>query len=462
MSEFVLMRSLDELPSAVSVAVYGKGSQGRDLVLLLKEQRPDVSVICFIDSYEPGTCDGLDVVTPQDLLPDLPEVILVASYYADEIMKAMPGAMRGKSVVIDRELVARFNRDRGVEPRFSIISLELTTYCNMACEFCAHDSCDRRNNHMDMDFFKEIVSQISKDTISRTVMLTVLGEPLLHPQLDAAVAEVAKQGLYPQVCTNGLLLDAKRYQRLLDNGLSLIQISIHDLTPATFAKYRKPHGSMTYEEYMEQIMGVIDLHMRTDPDCRLELVLTAMRSKDPLSILWNMPEYVDQGEHWFEYFSSFWAAMEGLAGKAGYPLILSRKDLSELYNGVHALEQRLRFSLDIGKNMGVLFGPIYADFRDIMLKIRPAECEKMTFTPLKSGVCEVARQPSVSYDGEVYPCCTIPYARKHRESLCLGRVDAEHSLLSLFTGKKGRRFFDGMEKGQLSRYCSTCLGRYVV
>jgi hypothetical protein len=65
-----------------------------------------------------------------------------------------------------------------------------------------------------------------------TSMITVSGgEPLMHPELDAMIAQMRRRGMISSVITNGYYLSPERIRRLNDAGLDFLQISIDNVEP---------------------------------------------------------------------------------------------------------------------------------------------------------------------------------------------------------------------------------------
>src|ERR1700685_4755493 len=82
--------------------------------------------------------------------------------------------------------------------------------CNLACTYC---------NEFD-DFSKPVPIEEMFHRIDRlgsmgTSAVTISGgEPLLHPELDAVIARIRKNGMLAGLITNGYLLVAGRIRRL--------------------------------------------------------------------------------------------------------------------------------------------------------------------------------------------------------------------------------------------------------
>src|ERR1700684_3564359 len=99
--------------------------------------------------------------------------------------------------------------------------------CNLACTYC---------NEFD-DFSKpvpleEMFRRIDRLGAMGTSVITISGgEPLLHPELDAIIACIRKNGIMAGLITNGYLLVADRIRALNRAGLEYLQISIDNVNP---------------------------------------------------------------------------------------------------------------------------------------------------------------------------------------------------------------------------------------
>jgi MoaA/NifB/PqqE/SkfB family radical SAM enzyme len=104
--------------------------------------------------------------------------------------------------------------------------------CNLACTYC---------NEFD-DFSKPVALEEMFRRIDRlgamgTAVVTISGgEPLLHPDLDAIIARIRKNGMMAGLITNGYLLVADRIERLNRAGLEHLQISIDNVRPDEVSK----------------------------------------------------------------------------------------------------------------------------------------------------------------------------------------------------------------------------------
>lgn len=122
---------------------------------------------------------------------------------------------------------------------FKKIYIEITNVCNLNCSFCAKHTRDAKM--MDISEFEFILDKIKGYT--KYIYLHVMGEPLMHPDIEKFINLTCNKGFYVQMTTNGYLIE-----RLTNcKGLRQINISLHSYAPL----YGK-----TLEEYLNSIYSI--------------------------------------------------------------------------------------------------------------------------------------------------------------------------------------------------------------
>ena len=107
-----------------------------------------------------------------------------------------------------------------------------TRRCNLACTYC--NEFDDVSNPVPIE---EMFQRIDRLGAMGTSIVTISGgEPLLHPDLDAIIARIRKNGMMSGLITNGYLLVADRIERLNRAGLEYLQISIDNVMPDDVSK----------------------------------------------------------------------------------------------------------------------------------------------------------------------------------------------------------------------------------
>lgn len=104
------------------------------------------------------------------------------------------------------------------------IYLEITNACNLNCPFCTNE---KGNSFMSLYEIKNYLKQIKE--ITNYLYLHVLGEPLLHPNINEILDECDLLNLNVQLVTNGTLLN-KHLDILNHKSLRKLSISLHSIS----------------------------------------------------------------------------------------------------------------------------------------------------------------------------------------------------------------------------------------
>jgi len=110
--------------------------------------------------------------------------------------------------------------------KFKKIYLEITNRCNLSCSFCHRSG--RAKSFMRAEDFRAILGKIEGHTDH--LALHVLGEPLLHPELDTLLVLCRERGFKVNLTTNGTLLSQHRDLLLSSTALRQVNISLHSFS----------------------------------------------------------------------------------------------------------------------------------------------------------------------------------------------------------------------------------------
>ena len=121
--------------------------------------------------------------------------------------------------------------------RFNKIYLEISNVCNLKCAFCPGTG--RKPHIMTEEEFSSLLPKIRDYT--DYLYFHLMGEPLLHPQLERFLELAEEQEFKVILTTNGTLLSKQREMLLRSPALHKINISLHafeanDLT-VPFSQY---------------------------------------------------------------------------------------------------------------------------------------------------------------------------------------------------------------------------------
>lgn len=117
-----------------------------------------------------------------------------------------------------------------------LINFELSNYCNENCVFCRTENGKIYDLNpakkggfiekgiMQLEIFESIIKQ-TKDTLLMAVPY-VNGEPFVYKELGRAIRIATENNVASMIATNGLLLNEKNINIILDSGLDFIKIHV--------------------------------------------------------------------------------------------------------------------------------------------------------------------------------------------------------------------------------------------
>lgn len=130
------------------------------------------------------------------------------------------------------ELFRHLQNGRIARHELRTLFWECTLRCNLQCRHCGSD-CRAEAATPDMpasDFFRTLDTQITPRVDPHNVLVILSGgEVLLRPDLEHIGRELYRREYPWGLVTNGLALDSRRFEALLDAGLHTLTISLDGL-----------------------------------------------------------------------------------------------------------------------------------------------------------------------------------------------------------------------------------------
>lgn len=109
------------------------------------------------------------------------------------------------------------------------IYVELTSTCNMNCSICFRNSWINEEKAM---MSNSLINNINKSLYGQSsvekIVFAGMGEPLLHGRIFDMVKNASDLKVKTEIITNGSLLSADTSDRLIENGLNRMWISVDD------------------------------------------------------------------------------------------------------------------------------------------------------------------------------------------------------------------------------------------
>lgn len=110
-----------------------------------------------------------------------------------------------------------------------IISIEINTHCNRACEYCPNVAVPQKRQLMDAKVFMAVVERLRDIRYAGVVDFIFFSEPTIHPALAGCIALVKNRVPWcsTRICTNGDRLTEEYVTQLRDAGLDRIYAMRH-------------------------------------------------------------------------------------------------------------------------------------------------------------------------------------------------------------------------------------------
>ena len=156
--------------------------------------------------------------------------------------------------------------------KFKKVYIEITNVCNLSCNFCPKTK--RKYKFMNKEEFTYILEQVKPFTDH--IYFHLMGEPLLHENIEYFLKESKEKGLHVNLTTNGTLLNKVGDKIINSNAVRQVNISLH-----SFEANKK---NVELEEYLNNVTDFI-IKARENSN-----IICAIR-------LWNMDNKELKGEN---------------------------------------------------------------------------------------------------------------------------------------------------------------------
>ena len=125
--------------------------------------------------------------------------------------------------------------------KYKKVYIEITNRCNLSCEFCIKNQRNLKN--INQDEFNIILNKLKPYT--KYLYFHILGEPLLHPNINNLIDLARKEDFFINITTNGYLIN-----KISNNqNIRQLNISLHSYDE----KY-----NILLEDYLNNIFSSID------------------------------------------------------------------------------------------------------------------------------------------------------------------------------------------------------------
>ncbi|AFV01156.1 MULTISPECIES: radical SAM protein [unclassified Dehalobacter] len=277
---------------------------------------------------------------------------------------------------------------RSTNPELSKLYIEPTNTCNLSCRTCIRHTWKDSEGFMSREVYLKLLAEASEFKSLRKISFWGFGEPLLHPDIVEMVAQAKQLGVETQIITNGLLLDKKMAEGLMQAGLDSIVVSIDGTSEEVQADIRSGADLNAIKKNVKYLRLIRERKSQMNPEIGIEFVVTRSNVKE----LGNL---------------------KILANELGASFIFISNLLpysSEMKDDILYLDS-VRMGTGENDNPRIYFPPIdnRRDEGENIIKVSgPLD---LSHTTLKKGdgYCRFVDEGTlvVSWDGEVSPCVAL-------------------------------------------------------
>jgi radical SAM protein with 4Fe4S-binding SPASM domain len=113
-------------------------------------------------------------------------------------------------------------------PFFDWLQVEVTSHCNASCIYCPNSvyQSSWKNQHLSLDTFKTLLPYFRRTLL---VYLQGWGEPFLNPDIFEMIKLTKQTGAQAGTTTNGIVLNEKNINRLINSEIDIITFSLAGL-----------------------------------------------------------------------------------------------------------------------------------------------------------------------------------------------------------------------------------------
>jgi radical SAM protein with 4Fe4S-binding SPASM domain len=235
------------------------------------------------------------------------------------------------------------------------MSFEVSGKCQLHCPECHLGSKPGRERaFMPFDVFKTVIRQNRRHLW--VVSLYFQGEPLLHPNIEKFIALLDKHNIYSVISTNGNFSDPEIAERLVRAGLKKLIVSVDGSSQNEYEKYRCGGALETVLNFINHVKHAKEKH----------------KQKYPVIV------------------------MQSLVMKH------NETSIEKFKNMASELKVRLRLkSVQINHNENIELLPENPRYRRYEIKHGKA----VLMNPLPNHCWRLYRNPVITSEGDVLPCC---------------------------------------------------------
>ncbi len=314
----------------------------------------------------------------------------------------------------------------------STLYLEVTNRCNSLCTHCPRTYFPKPPHDLSLAQIERLVEQLPG---LRQAVLHGVGEPLLNPELPAIIRYLKGRGLRVLFNSNAIGLRPRLQEALVRSGLDEYRASLDAATPGT---YRVIRGVPCWTQVVDNLAGLLAVRRRLHANTpKISVWFVVMRE--------NVDELPEFARRAVEIGVDEAYAQRLVYFDAGLAV-----EQQSVYQRLTAEQERLLAeAAAICAAAGIPFRA--SGNTALAASLRGAGSDAHPW--------QVCQRPwtlaYVSAEGNVHPCCFVPFVEHNRETTILGNV-FEQPLREIWNGTPYWAFRERFLSDQPVDCCKDC------
>ncbi|MGD9359649.1 MAG: radical SAM protein [Desulfobacterales bacterium] len=320
--------------------------------------------------------------------------------------------------------------------RPKVLYIETTNRCNLCCKGCI---LHRGNWEPDRDMsLRDMVMITDQLPELQRVTLHGVGEPLLNEALFEMIAHLKRRNVYVLFNSNGILLDEKRQNAIIDTGLDELRISLDAASPQGYKRIR---NSNKFNQIVQNLRTFVTLQ-KDQRAVSPRLSLWFLGTKDniaELPDLLRLAADIGIGELHLQRLVYF-------QDHEGYGVARCEQTLQDSDDTTLELIHRSR---ELAARLGIQFNA--SGLSNPFESLQASSAVKMPWR-------KCYRPQTLMYitaNGNVLPCCISPFSTIDYSSILLGNA-FESSLAEIWSGPKYDIFRNQLQSETPPKCCRAC------
>ena len=164
-----------------------------------------------------------------------------------------------KEEILTQQLSQGRLTDSGEFPK--VVLIDTVSFCNLKCSMCVHKDMTRKKGIMSWDLFTKIIDEIAKNNKDTRIWMVFFGDPFVIKNKKPSIFDMIKyaknKGLTDVVLnSNGVLMDKKASQNLIESGIDAIYFGIDAFTAPVYEQLRVDDD---YQKTVDNVVYLLNL-----------------------------------------------------------------------------------------------------------------------------------------------------------------------------------------------------------